>query len=198
MRDLKGKLAIDTSALIELIYCDGLGQKLKKALETDMVDAYTTELAITELRYILCRKLGWQQSSEKVNKLLASGYFTVEETSRLIDEAAKIKCKRAISLPDCFILALAHKISGVALFARQEQEVADEMQKKTIRHQFTFLRRGRIRKTEVNWWTGRDLNPVGFRPQSYGNDFSKKQFCFFIIGLMVRVRNRGGSLRSTR
>jgi predicted nucleic acid-binding protein len=62
MKDLKGKLAIDTSALIELIYCDSLGQKLKKALETDTVEAYTTELAITELRYVLCRKLGWQQS----------------------------------------------------------------------------------------------------------------------------------------
>ena len=70
MKDLKGKLAIDTSALIELIYCDNLGQKLKKALETEIVDAYTTELAIAELRYILCRKLGWQQSEEGVNKLL--------------------------------------------------------------------------------------------------------------------------------
>ncbi len=58
MKDLKGKLAIDTSALIELIYCDILGQKLKKVLEADMVEAYTTELAIIELRYVLCRKLG--------------------------------------------------------------------------------------------------------------------------------------------
>ena len=82
MKDLKGKLAIDTSALIELMYCDILGQKLKKALETEMVEAYTTELAITELRYVLCRKLGWQQSKERVNKLLASGYFTVEGTSQ--------------------------------------------------------------------------------------------------------------------
>ena len=77
-----------------------------------MVEAYTTELAITELRYVLCRKLGWQQSKERVNNLLASGYFKVEDTSQLINEAAKIKCQRAISLPDCFILALAHKIAG--------------------------------------------------------------------------------------
>ena len=139
MKDLKGKLAIDTSALIELIYCDSLGQKLKKALEADMIEAYTTELAITELQYILCRKLGWQQSSEKVNKLLASGYFTVEDTSRLINEAAKMKCKRAISLPDCFILALADKIGGGALFARQEQELADEMHKKPFGINILFL-----------------------------------------------------------
>ena len=137
MKDLKGKLAIDTSALIELIYCDILGQKLKKALETDMVEAYTTELTITELRYVLCRKLGWQQSKERVNKLLDSGYFKVEVTSQLINEAAKIKCQRAISLPDCFILALAHKIAGNALFARQEQELTDEMEKKSFG--ITFL-----------------------------------------------------------
>jgi predicted nucleic acid-binding protein len=139
MKDLKGKLAIDTSALIELIYCDCLGQRLKRALEDDMVEAYTTELAITELRYVLCRKLGWQQSKERVNKLLASGYFTVEDTSKLINEAAKIKCQRAISLPDCFILALAHKIEGNALFARKEQELADELEKKSFGITLLFL-----------------------------------------------------------
>jgi len=139
MKDLKGKLAIDTSALIELIYCDNLGQKLKKALENDLVEAYTTELAITELRYVLCRKLGWQQSKERVNKLLASGYFTVGDTAQLINEATKIKCQRAISLPDCFILALAHKIAGNALFARQEQELTDEMGKKSFSFNLLFL-----------------------------------------------------------
>ena len=139
MKDLKGKLAVDTSALVELIYCDNLGQKLKKALKTDTVEAYTTELAITELRYILCRKVGWQQSEERVNKLLSSGYFTVKDTSQLINEAAKFKCQRAISLPDCFILALANKIAGNALFAHKEQELADEMEKKTFGITLLFL-----------------------------------------------------------
>jgi predicted nucleic acid-binding protein len=104
-----------------------------------MVEAHTTELAITELRYVLCRKLGWQQSKERVNKLLASGYFKVEDTSQLINEAAKIKCQRTISLPDCFILALAHKIAGSALFARQEQELVDEMGKKSFGITLLFL-----------------------------------------------------------
>jgi len=51
MKELKGKLAIDTSALIELIYCDSLGQKLKKALETDMVEAYTR---VSHYRATIC------------------------------------------------------------------------------------------------------------------------------------------------
>ena len=114
--DLKGKLAVDTSALIELIYCDEPGEKLKKALENDHVEAWTTEVAITELRYVLCRKLGWQQSTERVNKLLGSGYIKVEATLKLINHAAKTKCRRAISLPDCFTLALVSQNRGQRTF----------------------------------------------------------------------------------
>jgi len=137
--DLKGKLAIDTSALIELVYCDAPGQKLKEALKSDLVEAWATELAIAELRYILCRKLGWRESSEKVNKLLASGYIKVEDTLKLINEASKIKCRRAISLPDCFTLALAHEITGNALFARKEQDLTAEMQRKPFDVRILFL-----------------------------------------------------------
>jgi predicted nucleic acid-binding protein len=137
--DLKGKLAIDTSALIELTYCDAPGQKLKESLKSDLVEAWTTELAIAELRYILCRKLGWRESSEKVNKLLASGYIKVEDTLKLINEASKIKCRRAISLPDCFTLALAHEITGNALFARKEQDLTAEMQRKPFDVRILFL-----------------------------------------------------------
>jgi uncharacterized protein with PIN domain len=101
-QDLKGKLAVDASALIELVYCEALGQKLKQALENDLVEAWTTELALTELRYILCRKLGWSESSKRVNKLLASGYFKVEDTMKLMNEAAKLKCCRAVCFKDLF------------------------------------------------------------------------------------------------
>jgi predicted nucleic acid-binding protein len=135
---LKGKLAVDASALIELIYCDKPGQKLKDALESDLVEAWTTELAVAELKYVLCRKLGWHESSERVSKLLASGYVKIEETS-LINEASKTKCKRVISLPDCFTLSLAQKISGSALFARKEQDLANEIRRKPFGVNILFL-----------------------------------------------------------
>ena len=136
---MKGKLAVDTSALIELIYCDEPGQKLKKALENDLVEAWTTEVAVAELRYVLCRKLGWHQSTERVNKLLASGYIKVEDTLKLINQASKTKCRRAISLPDCFTLALAHQMAGNALFARKEKDLTDEMQKEPFEVNILFL-----------------------------------------------------------
>ena len=138
-QDLKGRLAIDTSALIELVYCEVPGQNLKKALESDVVEAWTSELAIAELRYVLCRRLGWRESNERVNKLLASGYFKVEDTLTLINEASMMKCTRAISLPDCFTIALAQKIEGTAVFARKEQDLIKEMQKKQFDVKILFL-----------------------------------------------------------
>lgn len=125
--------------MIELIYCDEPGQKLKKALENDLVEAWTTEVAVAELRYVLCRKLGWHQSTERVNKLLASGYIKVEDTLKLINQASKTKCRRAISLPDCFTLALAHQMAGNALFARKEKDLTDEMQKEPFEVNILFL-----------------------------------------------------------
>lgn len=138
-RDLKGKLAVDASALIELVYCESPGQKLKEALESEIVEAWTTELAVSELRYILCRKIGWPESNERVEKILASGYIRIEDTSPLIEEASKTKCKRAISLPDCFTLALAQKIGGCALFAQKEKDLANEMQRKPFEVDILFL-----------------------------------------------------------
>ena len=138
-QDLKGKLAVDASALIELVHCEAPGQKLKQALEKEAVEAWTTELAVTELRYILCRKLGWAESSRRVNKLLESGYLKVESTRKLANAAAKLKCCRAISLPDCFTIALAQKIGGNALFARTEQDLTTEMQREPFKATVIFL-----------------------------------------------------------
>jgi predicted nucleic acid-binding protein len=138
-QDLKGKLAVDTSALIELIYCETPGQKLKHALEKDAVETWITELALTELRYILCKKLGWEESNKRVNLLLESGYFKVESTQSLVNEAAKLKCCRAISLPDCFTIALAKRVDGAALFARTEQDLTLELKREPFEVKILFL-----------------------------------------------------------
>jgi hypothetical protein len=50
--------------------------------------------------------------------------------------------------PTASFWRLAHKIEGKALFAHQEQELADEMGKKIIWHNLTFLGRDRIGLTQ--------------------------------------------------
>jgi len=107
------------------------------------------ELVIAELRYVLCRKLGWQESEERVNKLLASGYIKVEDTLKLINQAAKTKCRRAISLSDCFTLALAHCITGSALFAKPEDDLTKEMKKEPFEAKILFLSEVNAKRTTI-------------------------------------------------
>lgn len=138
-KGLSGRLALDTSVLIELMFASPAGLKLKEALKDAVIEAYTTELNIAELKYILCRKIGLTESTERVNKLLASGYVSIEDTMPLVDAASKYKCERTISLADCFCLALAHKTSCNTLFARREKELIKEMKKKTFNVKILFL-----------------------------------------------------------
>lgn len=138
-KELSGRLVLDTSVLIELIFSTLSGLKLKQALKNGLVEAHTTELHIAELRYILCRRLGLTESSERIDKLLASGYITVEDISPLILDASKYKCERAISLTDCFCLASAPKPFYSAIFARREKDLLKEMQRKPFDREIIFL-----------------------------------------------------------
>ena len=97
----------------------------------------THELAITELRYILCRAMGKREA--RVEKLLASGYLLVENVSGLTASAADIKCERALSLPDCFTLSLAKRLSVPCLFARRERELLAETERKAFDVDIAYL-----------------------------------------------------------
>ncbi|MCD6514026.1 MAG: PIN domain-containing protein [Candidatus Odinarchaeota archaeon] len=138
-KDLIGILALDASTLIDLLMLSNRGKVLQKALLDDLVDAYTTEFAIIETKYILCRRLGWDQANAKVERLLASGYINVIKTEEIMDLAAKYKCDRSISLADSLVLALAKKLNCKALFSHKEKELAEEMQKKKFDVEILFL-----------------------------------------------------------
>ena len=96
-------------------------------------------MAITELRYILCRGLGRREAEVKVEKLLASGYLLVEDVSVLIASAADIKCERALSLPDCFTLSLGSRLSVPCLFAGRERELLAEMERRAFDVEIEYL-----------------------------------------------------------
>mgnify|MGYP000279967314 CR=1 FL=1 len=136
---LSGRLAVDSSVLIEMIYGTPQGTWFKDLLKSGAVEVFVSEVAITELRYVICRRYGWDVSAERVDKLLRSGYLHVQETSFLIEEAAKIKCKRAISLADCFCIALARRLACKALFAKREEDLVREMRRKPFDVEILFL-----------------------------------------------------------
>ena len=136
---ITGTLAIDASVLIDLLMLSNRGKIFQKALLDEVVDAHTTEIAIIETKYILCRRLGWNKANTQVEKLLASGYISVEKTEQIIDLAARYKCERNISLADSLILALAKKLGCKALFSHREEELIGEIQKKKLDVEIIFL-----------------------------------------------------------
>ncbi len=129
-------LVLDASALIELAYATPAGEKIKNLLE-DADEAFTTELALTELYYILCRTLGARLAGEKLSELISSNYV-VPYGEPLIFEAGKIKCERKISLADCHVIALAMKINGSAVFARREKELDKENKRRAFEVELVF------------------------------------------------------------
>ena len=138
-RELGGSIVFDTSTLLELIYSTEEGKKLKEALKSERVLGNTTEINIAELRYVLCRRVGEEESKRRVNALISSGYVMVHEISRLIDYASRYKCERSISLSDCFTLALAKKMEVPAVFARREEELLREMSREEFDVEILFL-----------------------------------------------------------
>ena len=137
--NIAGTLAIDAGVIIELLLQSKAGIAIRNALLEEIIDAHTSEVAITEVKYILCRKFGWEESCKRVYKLLSSGYLNVYRTDQLIDLAAKYKCERSISFADCFVLTLAKKLGCRALFARREQELVKEMNRKKFDIEILFL-----------------------------------------------------------
>jgi predicted nucleic acid-binding protein len=138
-RGLSGSFVLDASILVEFALGTPLGLRLEDVLEKEQVVAYATEVGTAEVRYVICRMLGSAESKDRVDKLLASGYVQVEEVSFLVEAAARLKCERAVSLADCFCLALAQHYQCSALFARREAELAKEMQRKPLGIDVLFL-----------------------------------------------------------
>jgi predicted nucleic acid-binding protein len=138
-RRLAGSMALDTSALLELVFSTPPGLRLKEALLEERVIGHTSEFNLFELEYVLCRRLGWGEASRRVRALADSGYVVVHETRRLADAAALLKCKHSIAAGDCFTLAVARRIEGPALFARRERELAEALERGGLGVEVLFL-----------------------------------------------------------
>ena len=137
--ELSGVLAVNASVLIDLILLSERGKVFLEALLNETVVPYTTEYAIMETKYIICRKFGWEKATEKVNKILNSGYFNVVKTEEIGDIASKYKCMHSVSLPDALVLSLAEYLGCSALFSRREKEIITEIKKNRLNVKVLFL-----------------------------------------------------------
>nr|MDO8045391.1 PIN domain-containing protein [Candidatus Baldrarchaeota archaeon] len=135
LKDLRKRVVYDSSVLIEMAYATKLGEIAKELMKEH--DTYTTELAISETFYIICRKLGVKKAENKINNLLESGFIDVISISPI--EAGKIKCVRSISLADCYIIALAKILNATSVFAIKEKELEREIKRMPFKVPVIFL-----------------------------------------------------------
>jgi len=134
----KNTIVIDASCLVHFQDKEPEAIQFKRLIR-DNWDARCTELAILETLYILCREYGWEEAQKKVKALRESNTIRIEPINFYGDIAAKIKCERAIALPDCLTIALAEYLKSHAVFAHREKELALALQQRPFNIEIVFL-----------------------------------------------------------
>jgi len=128
----------DGGAVIELLLSGDESHLYKNIIEGKIIPS-TTILAVIEAEYILCRKLGKDKSFEKIDNLLSSNYFEIFPLESLSRSISTLKCNNPIALPDCATIALATNKNSSALFAKKEDELIKQLEKKNFKIKIYFL-----------------------------------------------------------
>jgi len=136
---LKGSYAIDGGAIYEMATRSDVGGMLREAMKSGDVVAHTHELAITEVLYLLCRRIGFDKAKSHVDNLILSGLVDLEPTADLMETAGRLKCQYPIALADCYTLALAERHHLAALFRERETELVREMKRIPFEVVLVFL-----------------------------------------------------------
>ena len=135
----EGRVAFDTSVLIELIEGTQKGTAVLEALASGRLTPHASWVNVMETEYIVCRKVGHEKARKSVFALLKSGFVAVEDTPLVHQTAANIKCERSISIVDCYTFAVAKVTSSVPVFASEEAEIVRETKKRPFDIQPVFL-----------------------------------------------------------
>ena len=133
------RYSLDGGVLIALALGEKFTENLRESILRGEVEAFTSQIALIEMMYILCRKTGWKIAENKKNSLLFSRMIHIVPLEELLDEVAKIKCERRISLADCCTIALARIYNCKALFVKKERELEEEMKRKPFDIEIEFL-----------------------------------------------------------
>jgi len=132
------EVVFDGGAVIDLILSGEDSNLFKNILNNDIAPM-TTDLAIIETEYILCRKIGRQRAFEKVDNLLDSNFINVHSLENFLRDISILKCNNPIALPDCATIALAAKYKIPALFAKKEGELKNPLIIKAFEIDVFFL-----------------------------------------------------------
>ncbi|MBN2153149.1 MAG: PIN domain-containing protein [Candidatus Lokiarchaeota archaeon] len=112
---------LDTSVLMEILGNTQLGETVKNVVLKDpaMERFYISPIAVTELLYLVARTAGFQMALQQVEGF--TKVFTICDEKRLRIEAARIKSALALSLADCYALAIG-SLRGILVYFKRESE----------------------------------------------------------------------------
>ncbi len=113
-------IVLDTGVLLDVL--DGKNENLYNKIVHNSVDAYISRMSLTELSYVVYRKIGVESGRRVVDDLLASNLLKIVSHEGVHDLAAELKCRYSISIGDCYSLGLA-KLMGLSVYFRPEKEI---------------------------------------------------------------------------
>ncbi|MGI0080859.1 MAG: PIN domain-containing protein [Nitrososphaerales archaeon] len=138
-KEPSGNIIFDTGTLLEIVSGSALGAYAKDLLKSSTVLAFTNELHLGELRYLICRKSGEKESEQALKNLTQSGYLRIAQFGEFVNQAADMKCRRSVAFADCFALAMGETMHSPVLFATREAELLKEIKKQPFRTNVIFL-----------------------------------------------------------
>ena len=136
--DLEGNMVIDTGSLIELVNESKSGAYLRDALENGSVKAWTGELNIGEIRYLICRRRGWTQSLRIAQDIIDSQFFEDLSFGRIYRERRLHEMFDILSIVDCVTLSAGETMQLPVLFSTHEVELDKEIKKKSFKTNNNF------------------------------------------------------------
>ncbi|MEX2714882.1 MAG: type II toxin-antitoxin system VapC family toxin [Candidatus Sigynarchaeum springense] len=112
---------LDTSVLLEILGNTRLGETIKNVVLKDpaMERFYISPIAVTELLYLVARTVDFQVARQRVEGF--TRVFTICDEKELRIEAARIKSILALSLADCYALAIG-SLQGIPVYFKRESE----------------------------------------------------------------------------
>ena len=119
-------VVLDTGVLLDAL--DGNNEVVYDKIVQNSVDAYISRISLTELSYVVCRKIGGESGRRVVNELLASNLVKIVLHEEVHNLAAEFKCRYSISIGACYSLGLA-KLMDLPVYFRPEKEIMTILEK---------------------------------------------------------------------
>jgi len=131
-------IIIDTGVLVELLENSELGKIFyKHFLENPQFERYyISPITDIELKYIFCRRNGYQEAKKIVSDFLKD--FIICSESTLRDDAFRLKCNFPISLADSYSLAVAI-VLNIPLCMKKEKEILNNIEKLSSEVKIRFI-----------------------------------------------------------